>query len=191
MDKVPNQLRKRIALIVTEKLNAYCRTNKGKKHNFSSTYIPFYDRHITYSPSACADLCLLLPPTLVTSEKPGVEKVGPTKFADRALKLSDKTGSDILTEEMLAQLGSKISPLLRMRPWDVIYKINSDGVSLRTFYSKVHKYNPTILIVQDHNKNVFGAFVSEQWQPCGRFYGTGESFLFTFKVWISFRKKEV
>ncbi len=49
MDKVPNQLRKRIAIIVAEKLNTYCSTNKARKHNLSSTYVPFYDRHVPYS----------------------------------------------------------------------------------------------------------------------------------------------
>ncbi len=101
---------------------------------------------------------------------------------DRRLKLKEGTKSEILTEDMLQQLGDKISPLMRMRCWEIVYKISTDGVSMHTFYNNVQHYNPTILVIQDKNKCVFGAFVSEQWKCSTHFYGTGESFLFTFKV---------
>ena len=104
------------------------------------------------------------------------------KPISHTMKLAEGHKSEILSEDMLMQLGSKISPLLRMRPWEVIFRINTDGVSLRTFYNNAQKYNPTILLIQDTNGTVFGAVVSEQWQPSKHFYGTGEAFLFTFKV---------
>lgn len=97
------------------------------------------------------------------------------------LKLSKKRKSEILTEEMLILLGSKVSPLMRMKEWELIFGINKDGVSFRTFYSSVQKYNPTIILIKDTKGNVFGGLASEKWHPSGRFYGTGESFLFTFK----------
>ena len=53
MDMVPNELRKRIALIVVEKLNAYCKSNKGRKNNLSSTYVPFYDKYAISNPMQC------------------------------------------------------------------------------------------------------------------------------------------
>ena len=90
--------------------------------------------------------------------------------------------STILSEDMLTELGSKLSPLMRMREWEVVYRTNVDGVSFHTFYHNVAKYNPTIVLVQDTSKAVFGAFASEQWHSSPHFYGTGESFLFSFKV---------
>lgn len=43
---MPNALRKKIAAIVTEKLQTYAQNNKIStlKQTFSSTYVPFYDR---------------------------------------------------------------------------------------------------------------------------------------------------
>jgi hypothetical protein len=97
------------------------------------------------------------------------------------LKLSKKRMSEILTEERLILLGSKVSPLMRMKEWDVIFGINKDGISFRTFFSNAQKFNPTIILVKDTRGVVFGGFASERWHPSSHFYGTGESFLFTFK----------
>jgi len=98
------------------------------------------------------------------------------------LKLSKKRMSEILTEEKLILLGSKVSPLMRMREWDVIFGTSKDGISFRTFFFNTQKFNPTIILVKDTKGIVFGGFASERWHPNNRFYGTGESFLFTFKT---------
>jgi len=82
---------------------------------------------------------------------------------------------------MLILLGSKVSPLMRLKEWEVIFGINTDGVSLHTFYLNCRNYNPTMLLVKDTKGNVFGGFASEVWKASKRFYGTGESFLFSFK----------
>lgn len=97
------------------------------------------------------------------------------------LKLSAKRSSEILTKEMLILLGSKLTPLMRIREWDVVFSTDSDGVSFHTFYFTILKYNPTMIVVKDTKGRVFGGFVTEKWHPGKRFYGTGESFLFTFK----------
>lgn len=82
---------------------------------------------------------------------------------------------------MLILLGSKVSPLMRIKEWEVVYGISKDGDSLRTFYSNTKKYNPTIILIKDTKGNIFGGFISEKWHCSKRFYGTGESFLFSFK----------
>lgn len=41
---------------------------------------------------------------------------------------------------------------------------------------------PNLLVLRDYDKNVFGAFFSEGWKRKELFYGTGETFLFTFKT---------
>ena len=43
---VPNNVRKRIAVVFVEKLQSYSK-NKERKQNFSSTYVPFFDRIIS------------------------------------------------------------------------------------------------------------------------------------------------
>lgn len=38
--------------------------------------------------------------------------------------------------------------------------------------------SPTVLVVRDQGKYVFGAFCSEPWKLSPRYYGTGETFVF-------------
>ncbi|CAM6099530.1 unnamed protein product [Calypogeia fissa] len=37
---------------------------------------------------------------------------------------------------------------------------------------------PTILVVRDFHKRIFGCYASEEWKVSGRSYGTGECFVF-------------
>ena len=71
-----------------------------------------------------------------------------------------------------------------MKKWDLIFSINEDGVSTRTFYFNLAKYNPTIIVIQDTLGNTFGVFASSVWHRTGNYYGTGESFLFKFDVFL-------
>lgn len=114
---------------------------------------------------------------MVTSDKSNVEVIKPP---EPKLRLRDK--SNILTEDMKQQLAKELNPIILMRHWKILFCINTDGVSLRTFFNKVRGYNPTIMIIKDSNGCVFGAVLTEQWHSSSRFYGTGESFLFSFKV---------
>eukprot|EP00913_Durusdinium_trenchii_P011367 g10678.t1 len=38
----------------------------------------------------------------------------------------------------------------------------------------------TIIIIQDTEDYIFGGFATSAWEPCGRFYGSGEAFVFSF-----------
>lgn len=98
------------------------------------------------------------------------------------VKLSGK--SEILTELMLMQLGTHVTLSARIKEWDCVFTIAKDGTSMRTFYSKLYKYCPTILIIKDTKGRVFGAYVSEKWKNSKDFYGTGETFLFSFNVFF-------
>jgi len=97
-------------------------------------------------------------------------------------KLRLKDNSKILTEDMKEQLAKELSPILLMRNWCLLFSIDTDGVSMRTFFSKLKGHKSTILLVKDKGGNVFGAVLADQWHSSSRFYGTGESFLFSFKV---------
>lgn len=48
------------------------------------------------------------------------------------------------------------------------------GISINTFYARVKPAQATILLVEDWNHWVFGAFISEPWKTSSKsFYGTG------------------
>merc|ERR1740129_2275846 len=55
-----------------------------------------------------------------------------------------------------------------------------DGVSLQTMYRQVGKQGPCILIVEDSNNCIFGAFLREGLVPGGRCYGSHECFVFRY-----------
>jgi hypothetical protein len=71
---------------------------------------------------------------------------------------------------------------MRLNKWNLLYSISHDGVSMITFYDMVKRYPGTIIVIQDSQGNVFGAYASAPWKKGKYFYGTGESFLFSFYV---------
>ncbi len=44
------------------------------------------------------------------------------------------------------------------------------------------KSGPSILVIRDGGRHVFGSFCSEGWKVSSRYYGTGESFVFQIQV---------
>jgi LysM repeat protein len=67
----------------------------------------------------------------------------------------------------------------QLHDWTLLYSTMRHGISLNTFYAKVFNKGPNIILIEDSKNCVFGAFVSEHWEPRKGFYGSGESFLFT------------
>ncbi|CAI5515164.1 unnamed protein product [Closterium sp. Naga37s-1] len=67
---------------------------------------------------------------------------------------------------------------LRTARWTLLYSTARDGISLATLYRKVAKKGPSLLIVRDSRKHVFGCFTSEEWKASTRYYGNGECFAF-------------
>ena len=66
-----------------------------------------------------------------------------------------------------------------MKDWEILFCTNVDGVSMQTFYHRTKGHKPTILVVQELNGNIFGAFASEEWHIDAKdYFGTGESFLY-------------
>eukprot|EP00826_Nyctotherus_ovalis_P014010 TRINITY_DN13862_c0_g3_i1.p1 TRINITY_DN13862_c0_g3~~TRINITY_DN13862_c0_g3_i1.p1 ORF type:complete len:186 (-),score=52.63 TRINITY_DN13862_c0_g3_i1:377-934(-) len=170
MNKVNNKLRRRISFTLVEKLNTNQQLGKTRKMSLTATHVPFYNQ----------DTGRTFGFTLVSAMVSSGKSVELIKPPEPKLKLADK--SEILDEGMKLQLARELNPLHMMRKWHLLFSINTDGVSLRTFFNKVKNRNPTIMLVKDKSGCVFGAVLTEQWHPSSRFYGTGESFLFSFKV---------
>jgi len=89
--------------------------------------------------------------------------------------------SNILTEVQFSALRKELPKVFQLRNWKLVYSPSEHGIALRTMYRNACDYGATLLIVQDTTHTVFGGFISEPWRVTKRFYGTGESFLFTFK----------
>jgi len=107
-----------------------------------------------------------------------VEKVEEEKW-DRIPELKGK--SYILKDDDVAALDSFLPPQWRNRDWGLLFCTSTDGVSMSTFYNKTRELQPTLLLCQDMNGGVFGAYLSESWVKQKGFYGTGETFLFKLR----------
>ncbi|KAI8370273.1 TLDc domain-containing protein [Blakeslea trispora] len=62
--------------------------------------------------------------------------------------------------------------------WDLLYSLDQHGASLATLYSCTENFvGPCILIIQDLDEQIFGAYLSHSFQLQTHYYGTGECFL--------------
>ena len=65
----------------------------------------------------------------------------------------------------------------------MIYSPNKHGYSFEQFLLRSGNISPHLIIIEDMQDTVFGAFVTDGWKIRNPpvFFGAGESFLFTFK----------
>jgi len=70
---------------------------------------------------------------------------------------------------------------MRLNDWYLLYAPLKHGISYELYLRKTESVGPHIIVVRDLDKVVFGAFVTESWKKTNLFYGSGESFLFSFK----------
>lgn len=89
--------------------------------------------------------------------------------------------SEILTEHQFKELHANLPYYQQDKDMIITYTLSKHGSSVKTLYANNEGNNNLIILVKDNNQNVFGAFASENlhYQP-GKFYGTGETFLFSF-----------
>ncbi|NXG78178.1 TLDC2 protein, partial [Baryphthengus martii] len=81
----------------------------------------------------------------------------------------------------LPQLGPHLPPRLAQQPWQLLYCTRLDGFSLQTLYrSRGQPGSPALLLIRDTMAQAFGAFSASTIHCSTGFYGTGETFLFSF-----------
>jgi hypothetical protein len=71
--------------------------------------------------------------------------------------------------------------LYKIASWNLLYRMSEHGVSLNTFYKRLGTASASLIIMEDEHKFKFGTMVHECWERSNRFYGTSETFVFTFK----------
>lgn len=89
--------------------------------------------------------------------------------------------SKILEEKHIYMLNRVLPPRTIGYPWTMIYSTEQHGFSLRTLYRDMQGIDsPILLVVHDTSDNIFGAVTSQALKMSDHFYGTGESFMYTF-----------
>ncbi|XP_035986199.1 nuclear receptor coactivator 7-like isoform X1 [Fundulus heteroclitus] len=92
-----------------------------------------------------------------------------------------KHESQLLDDYHLQKLAAHMPPKAQCYPWQLVYSTAIHGTSLRTLYRNMAGLDsPVLLVIKDMHKKVFGAFCSDPLRVSKYFYGTGETFLFSF-----------
>ncbi|KAJ3128856.1 Serine/threonine-protein kinase smu1 [Physocladia obscura] len=88
----------------------------------------------------------------------------------------------VLTSLIAEKLRLYLPPLYREASnWRLSYSLDYHGISLNTLYhnceSEVESGNPVLLVIQDSDGGIFGAFANEAFHVQHGYFGNGSSFL--------------
>lgn len=86
--------------------------------------------------------------------------------------------STLLDAAHLRALAAEVPLRYRQAHWRLVYSTQRDGISMATMLRNARGRSPTVLVVRDMGRHVFGAFCSEPWKVSPRYFGTGETFVF-------------
>ena len=75
-----------------------------------------------------------------------------------------------------------VPELYQTLEWKLSYSNTVHGTSFQNLLRRAENEAPFILVIQDEHGFVFGAYGSEKLRYTTDFFGTGETFLFTFRV---------
>lgn len=102
---------------------------------------------------------------------------------ESSIPLPDLHGkSEILEQQHIKELSRFLPARAEGYSWTLAFTTSQMGFSLKSLYRSLAKYEgPVLLIIKDAEHVVFGAFSSCSLKPSESFYGTGETYLFTFK----------
>uniref|UniRef100_A0A0P4WCB2 Oxidation resistance protein 1 n=2 Tax=Scylla TaxID=6760 RepID=A0A0P4WCB2_SCYOL len=90
--------------------------------------------------------------------------------------------SEIITDNVRKSMYKKLPARAQGYAWKLVFSTSQHGFSLNSLYRKMNDVDsPIMLFIQDTKQNTFGAVVSCSLHVSELYYGTGESFLFTFQ----------
>ncbi|KAI7799618.1 nuclear receptor coactivator 7 isoform X2 [Triplophysa rosa] len=89
--------------------------------------------------------------------------------------------SVLLEDTHIEKLATRLPARVQGYPWRLVYSTVVHGTSLKTLYRNLLDVDcPVLLVIRDMNNQVFGAFSTHPFRVSEHYYGTGETFLYTF-----------
>ncbi|KAL4616988.1 oxidation resistance protein 1 isoform X1 [Arapaima gigas] len=130
------------------------------------------------------DLRALCKRLQITTKEDVSTNHGPTIKADlepETFKPNLTEPSALLEPEQIEKLAKTLPPRTIGYPWTLAFGTAKHGMSIKTLYRAMQGQDtPVLLVIKDSDGQVFGALASEPFKVSDGFYGTGETFLFTF-----------
>ncbi|XP_053099607.1 oxidation resistance protein 1 isoform X3 [Hemicordylus capensis] len=104
-----------------------------------------------------------------------------TELEPEAFRPNLSDPSELLQLEQIEKLTKHLPPRTIGYPWTLVYSTAKHGMSLKTLYRTMMGLDtPVLMVIKDSDGQIFGALASEPFKVSDGFYGTGETFLFTF-----------
>ncbi|XP_037641225.1 oxidation resistance protein 1a isoform X1 [Sebastes umbrosus] len=104
-----------------------------------------------------------------------------TELEPETFKPNLRESSDLLEADQIEKLARNLPPRTIGYPWTLAFGTSKHGMSIKTLYRAMQGQDtPVLMVIKDSDGQVFGALASEPFKVSDGFYGTGETFLFTF-----------
>ncbi|XP_037311008.1 oxidation resistance protein 1a isoform X2 [Pungitius pungitius] len=92
-----------------------------------------------------------------------------------------RESSDLLEADHIEKLARNLPPRTIGYPWTLAFGTSKHGMSIKSLYRAMQGQDtPVLMVIKDSDGQVFGALASEPFKISDGFYGTGETFLFSF-----------
>ncbi|XP_067111521.1 oxidation resistance protein 1b isoform X1 [Osmerus mordax] len=120
----------------------------------------------------------------ITTKEVANSKLGPavrTDLESEVFRPSLNEPSDLLQPEHIEKLAKNLPPRTIGYPWTLAFSSSKHGMSIKSLYRTMRGQDtPVLMVIKDSDGQLFGALASEPFKVSDSFYGTGETFLFTF-----------
>ncbi|XP_037358682.1 oxidation resistance protein 1 isoform X3 [Talpa occidentalis] len=120
---------------------------------------------------------------ITTREDLNSKQVAPVKadLESESFRPNLSDPSELLQPDQIEKLTKHLPPRTIGYPWTLVYGTGKHGTSLKTLYRTMTGLDtPVLMVIKDSDGQVFGALASEPFKVSDGFYGTGETFVFTF-----------
>ncbi|KAM8871209.1 oxidation resistance protein 1a isoform 2-T3 [Spinachia spinachia] len=104
-----------------------------------------------------------------------------TELEPDTFKPNLRESSDLLEADHIEKLARNLPPRTIGYPWTLAFGTSKHGMSIKSLYRAMQGQDtPVLMVIKDSDGQVFGALASEPFKISDGFYGTGETFLFSF-----------
>ncbi|XP_034524363.1 oxidation resistance protein 1 isoform X2 [Ailuropoda melanoleuca] len=120
---------------------------------------------------------------ITTREDVNSKQIAPLKadLESESFRPNLSDPSELLLPDQIEKLTKHLPPRTIGYPWTLVYGTGKHGTSLKTLYRTMTGLDtPVLMVIKDSDGQVFGALASEPFKVSDGFYGTGETFVFTF-----------